>query len=253
MADHWSNPYRPLRITAHLASPVACVPGEVVLPLDGILEYASFQAGWPHVLKHHLGRYLPRIDSRDPANFLIPVKRWGHRDNPDWFWCASQAEFPGGLTIDRSHWNKRFDGTRPEFEDHLSFEGRRGKVVISSGRYKSYHMPLCLLVAPRIEWHCLGAADGVGKLLQRISHLGHKRSQGWGEVLRWEIHAARHDRSLFRADGSPARALPLSCLPELGAHADPDMVATAPVRSPAWHASRRRHCLVPRPLAPSEI
>lgn len=251
MPSYWNDPYRPLRVVAHMTGPVAIVPGEPVLPLDALLEYAAFQARWPAVFKPAGGgRMLPRLSSSDPANFCIPIKRHGHKVDPDWFWCASWAVFPAGFEQDRQHWNRRFDGADPELTHHLDFGGRRGNIPVALGRYKAYHMPICLVVAPVIEWHCLGAADGVATLLTGITHLGHKRSQGWGEVRSWEVWPAREDRSLFDADGAPARALPMSYFSR---RQSPDPAwrrLHCAIRSPSWHPSRRRECACPAvPLA----
>lgn len=245
--SEWKEAFRPLRVVAHLASPVAAIPGEPLLPLDGILEYAAFALGWPGVDRKGQSNRTPlRPLHEQPTNFLLPLKRHGHRADPDWFWFASWASFPGGYTTDRVHWNKRFDGADPVLTERLDYQGRRGKADIGAGRYKSYHMPMCLVVAPCLQWHCLGAADGVARLLAAIHQLGHKRSQGFGEVRKWELFAARQDYSLLDAQGRPARALPASQF------SDGDRRHTG-LRAPYWHPSRRRECVTPAMPAPGEI
>lgn len=253
----WKDAYRPLKVTAWLRTPLALLP-HAGLPLDGILEYAAFTIGrrrqanaaskrqrdrgeWPAVLQyrdpHDPGRWLPTI-TNEPVNFVLPVKRWGHRDNPDWYWLASWQSYPDGFELDRAHWNRRFDGCDPELSDWLNFGGRRGAVPMTAGRYKSYHMPMALIVAPRLEWYCIGAADGVSLLLREITNLGHKRSQGLGEVIHWRVEVAREDWSCWR-DGRPMRALPAP---------EPDTAHRCgweAIRSPYWHPSRRRLCLLP--------
>lgn len=257
----WHDDYRPLRVVAHLRSPIAMLPDEA-LPLDGILEYAAFTVGrrrqanaiggkrqrercaWPAVLQYRdpvdPSRWLPTI-TNEPLNFALPVKRWGHRANPDWYWCASWAFFPDGFELDRAHWNRRADFADPEMGEHVNFGGRTERISISSGRYKSYHMPMCLVVAPRVEWYCFGALDGVTMLLREITNLGHKRGAGWGEIARWEILAMRDDWSCWRGD-APARALP----DEPGEYRR----GYAPIRSPAWHPSRKRLCILPPARVP---
>lgn len=257
----WSDDYRPLRVVAHMAAPVACVPGEPFLPLDAMLEYSAFRLGLPPVLKpdparagQH-SRYVPRLSGSDPANFVLPLKRFGHKDDPDWCWRASWGKWLGGYEIDRQHWNKRFDGCVPGLGDHLDFGSRRGSVPVSSGRYKSYHMPLCLMVGRAIEWQCLGACDGVAQLLREIHHLGHKRGQGWGEVKRWEVCPSRVDLSFADEQGAPARALPVSYFTR-GLDGFPPLSPDWPrmacaIRAPSWHPSRRRECVVPAFPAPA--
>lgn len=256
----WTGDYRPLRVRAYMASALSILPHEG-LPLDGILEAAAHVEsgrildakraaggkvfvngdGWPTVRQYcrvtERGEWwLSKLNESTPINYALPVKRCGHRGDPDWFWCCSWATFPEGMETDRTHWNRRFDGNVPELGPHLDFGDRRGSISMASGRYKSYHMPLCLVVAPVVEWFCLGALDGVMRLLKEITHLGKKRSQGHGEVLRWQVWPAREDWSCWR-DGRPMRALPDQVGDfERGAHA---------IRPPSWHHARRRACILP--------
>jgi len=233
----WNTDYRPLRITATLAGPIAMLPHDG-LPLDSVLEFAAFRQGWQEVLQHYDAngeRYLPRMEN-EPANFILPVKRIGHKVDPDWYWSASWVEFPEGYEVDRVHWNRRFDGADAQLGKHLTFMGRSEKINVTSGRYKAYHMPMCLIVAPIAQWFCLGTYDGIAQLLQSVTHLGKKRSQGYGEVLRWTVEACREDYSCWR-DGQPMRAVP-----------DQPGNFTRQyhgIRPPYWHHLRRRFCITP--------
>lgn len=241
---HWSGLYRPLRIVAHLSSPIAMLPHDA-LPLDGILEYAAFRVGLPPV-RQYIGpegirRSLPRLTDKDPANWILPVKRQKHKCDPDWYWSASWVEFSDGFEVDRTHWNRRFDGGAADLSRHLTFMGKSEKVTVSAGRYKSYHMPMCLMVARTAQWWCLGAVDGVAQLLSEIHQIGHKRSQGYGVVNRWEIWPARQDYSCWR-DGRPMRALP----DQEGDYRR----GWQAIRAPHWHSSRRRLCILPDERVP---
>lgn len=245
VANLWTGSYRPLRVTAYLASPVAMLPHDA-LALDGILEYAAFTLDWPTVLpyvaKPGQKRVLPRLTDKDPANWRLPVKRLGHKGDPDWYWAASWAVFPDGFTVDRTHWNRRFDGGHAGLSRHLNFGSKSEKVCVSAGRYKSYHMPMCLITASSLQWWCVGAVDGLAKLLSEIRQLGHKRSQGYGEIRRWEIYPSQEDYSCWQ-NGLPMRALPdREGDYRRGWHS---------IRAPNWHSSRKRLCVLPAPRLPN--
>jgi CRISPR type IV-associated protein Csf3 len=228
----WVDDYRPLLVRAYLGSPIAMLPHDG-MPLDGILEAAASKIGrrllsgarlhangrplnrprdgWPVVLQYRretpTGTVWTGCLDDGKVNYVLPVKRSGHRGDPDWLWHCSWAVFPRGYELDRTHWNKRFDGGDAALDHYLTFGGRSERINPKAGRYRSYHQPLPLLIAPLVEWYCLGAADGLTLLLAQITHLGKKRGYGNGEVLRWELWPLREDWSLWR-DGRPMRALP---------------------------------------------
>ena len=237
------NDYEPLKIAADMAAPIVMFPHDA-LPLDGMLEWAAFKSRAPVIQRYLLGseangrQPLPSINQQ-AFNFKIPVKRVGHKEDSDWYWAASWAQFPEGYETDKSHWNRRFDGGQPGLGEYLDFQGRSEKISVSSGRYKGYHHPLSLVVTPRVEWYCLGDAEGIAKLLTKITHLGKKRSQGWGEVLRWSIYKSDRDRSQWSDAGRPMRALP---------HRQGDYRrGFHGIRPPYWHHQVKRDLILPDP------
>lgn len=233
--------YRPLRITAHMGAPIVMLPHES-LPLDGVLEWAASKSRAEVVQRDLLPRdkrgrrRLPPI-TQQAFNFKIPVKRIGHKDDPDWHWAASWAQFPDGFETDKAHWNKRADFGDPALSSHLTFGGKSEKVNLSSGRYKSYHVPLSLVCADRVEWYVLGDHERIARLLRKITHLGKKRAYGFGETLKWSIHATDRDRSCWSDDGRPMRALPN----REGNYRR----LNHGIRAPYWHHQTKRLVIVP--------
>lgn len=236
------KPYLPLIVEALMAGPIAMQPDDG-LPLDGILEYAAYLANAPVIQREFLPaatnrrRALPNIHEQ-AINFKIPVKRIGHKDDPDWHWSASWAEFPDGYELDRTHWNKRTDFSKPGLWPHVDWQGKSEKVNVASGRSKGYHMPMTLVVAPRVRWYAMGCPERIAGLLTRITHLGHKRGQGWGEVARWSIRRSARDYSRWR-DGRPMRVLP----DRKGSY----QRRFCGLRPPYWHRQNQGDYIVPDP------
>ena len=57
-----------------------------------------------------------------------------------------------------------------------------------------------------MRWYAVGNIDKVNALLESVTHLGKKVSQGWGRVNRWEVEPWAHDWSVFRQE--VMRAIP---------------------------------------------
>jgi CRISPR type IV-associated protein Csf3 len=185
----------PLRITAHLRTGVVA---DRWLPLDAILLYqANRQALGPEVATLPGG-----IDTQGASTLPLEIIHPGRKI---WYYACSWAQpQPWWVAEGRDHWNKRFD---QGFAYMVDFEGRRGKVIIEQGRYKAYHMPVFYRVADRVEWYCVGDKARVGELLSTMTHLGKKRSQGWGRVIQWKVEPWMEDWSVWR-DGELTRGVP---------------------------------------------
>jgi len=122
---------------------------------------------------------------------------------------------PGGWWIaeGKDHWNKRFDS---RFMDLVDFGSRRGKIIVEQGRYKAYHMPVFYYAALRIEWYAVGDRAEIERLLCCVTHLGKKRSQGYGRVIRWEVEPIEQDWSIWK-DGRLTRGVPANDVSGKGA------------------------------------
>lgn len=217
----------PLHIRAYLRSGVVA---DKYLPLDGVLLYQAHRAALGVQLFTIPGEYSAQGGCTLPLGIVHPGKG-------KWYYQCSWAQWSHDIE-GRDHWNKRFDsGLAVTLVD---FAGRRGKVIIEQGRYKSYHMPLFYRAALWVEWYALGDAAEIGHLLSTVTHLGKKRSQGWGRVYRWEISGIKEDYSVWR-DGHLMRGIP----PEDAADKGPVNLAHYGIRPSYWKASNQMMLAVP--------
>lgn len=185
----------PLKVTAHLRAGVVC---DRWLPLDAILLY--------QVCREQLGTQMATLPGGEAKGEDVPMPLAViHSGEMYWYYACSWAQpQPWWLAEGKDYWNKRFDD---KFAHLVDFCGRRGKVLIEQGRYKSYHMPVFYRVASKVDWYCVGDGGEIARLLSTVTHLGKKRSQGWGRVIRWEVQSWPHDWSVWR-DGKLTRGVP---------------------------------------------
>ncbi len=185
--------YEPLMITAQFRTGVVA---DRWLPLDAIL-YAQ-------ACRRELGPQLVTIPGGDDPDVPIPVAVI-HPDTTYWYYACSWAQpQPWWVAKGRDYWNKRFDS---RFADLVDFGGRRGKVIIEQGKYKAYHMPIFYLVGHQAKWNCVGDKAEIEALLSTVTHVGKKRSQGWGRVIRWKVETWPENWSVWR-DGQLTRGVP---------------------------------------------
>lgn len=245
--------FQPLRVTAYLANSIGMTRPQD-LALDGILG--------AQVIKQHYGlQYYHLPDPKEHLKFVrLPFALRGSpsnaveqaetgfvlwdsathtRDESLWYWSCSSAQ----MTVDArdtSHWVKRFR-TKPALSDHIDFKGKREKVLIEQGRFKAYYMPLPLLVAEKIEWYAYGNAEQIDRLLWPVIAIAKKRSQGKGEVLRWQVEPIPNDCSEWR-DGRLMRPIP-GPLVDL-ATVTPHDIQHCAFRAPQWHPLNQAMCVV---------
>jgi CRISPR type IV-associated protein Csf3 len=96
----------------------------------------------------------------------------------------SFAQWPEHTVESKTFFTKQ---NRLRFQHMVDFRGKRGKIETKSGRYKPLHVHVHARHALYIDWYCTGHRAEIEDLLRFCTHLGKKSSQGWGEVLRWEI------------------------------------------------------------------
>ena len=68
-------------------------------------------------------------------------------------------------------------------------------------------MPLVILSTPEMIFYARGDRRQIESLLNHISHIGKKSSQGFGEIREWKVETVEQDWSLWK-DGQPMRAIP---------------------------------------------
>lgn len=217
----------PLRITAQMQDGrVATMDGH--LPLDGLLAAAWMRRHYPDAYYNPSSHML----TNDLIVPDLPLERRGEGD--DWYWAASfnTAESQGEYVL---HWHKRFDD---HLEKYIDFRGRRGRIDAKSGKYKAYRMPLVIQLFDQLVWYAYGDRDEVQSLLNTLTHIGKKTSQGLGLVDYWIVEPWHEDWSEV-ANGRVTRSLPH--LPG-GAQGVKRQYG---IRSPYWHREHQRVCYVP--------
>ena len=199
MSKH-SKAHVPVKVTAHLASPLA---GDSALRLDGLLEYALS-------LYHPKGvpGYKITRDGPPPAPGEIPIplrREWlgGHLVG-----CCSDAILEAPAAEGVEHVNKRIG------VEHAGLLAPSSRLVVSTTNSwtKSYRLPLRVRVVPRVCWFAVGDRREIQRALARHVHaLGKKISIGYGRVKAWEVERTDADWSWFAP--SPAGPVLMATLP----------------------------------------
>lgn len=209
-----------MRITAW---PRCGIQSDKYLPLDGILHASMMR----------------RTFGAEDVTVAGDMAQWGgqHGSIPlqrksaggVWFYACSFADWGDVWADDTGFWAKRFDQASA---DLIDFDGRRGKIDVSSGLYKGYQMPVYTRSALRVYWYAVGDMERVRDLLSDVTHIGKKTSQGYGRINLWDVEAWPHDWSMWR-DGKPTRAIPAQDGALYG------------VRPPYWRAANQTTCTLP--------
>lgn len=178
-----SLPMRPLEICIEMRVPFSSTEE---IRLDGILSYLA--------LKDFLGDDFYCMKDKDktlPAPLPIEKVNSG-TDN--WFWKCSFSK----AKIEKEEivtWKKRWD---EENEDLVKKpEKREIRINHKQGFFKAYQMPIVLKSSKKLLFCCVGNEEELSKLLKKITHIGKKRSQGYGEVKSFSIVDPEKDWSLW--------------------------------------------------------
>lgn len=219
-----------IKVTAHISTPVAGAP-----PLDSLLEYeVARRAG-----------ISGKIDRRSPVpdygSVPVPIAM-GRIGGMLVARCTSPILSPHDEYTE--HFAKRLDVSRSIMVE----EPKRRIVSTGSGALKAYRLPLRLRDASRIVWFAVARRKSVFRLVRSIKSIGHKRSQGFGKVSRWDVERCDEvgDVTWFaKSDSGQVLMRPLPLCSELPA----DMVGAArdfgAVQPPYWHPDRNIERVVP--------
>lgn len=170
---------RPLRVTAKLASGMAC---QYPLALDGLLAaLVAAREDYPP----------PSLETRVPPPESLPLL-W----HPAGCHHASQAHLVVG-SYETIRWSRKAPAL------HELAELTSADKVQLGGRWKAYWMPLrkVLPVGMTLTWWAVGDPVGVAELLRHCFALGQKRNAGHGWVSRWTVEPWAEDWSLTRPEG----------------------------------------------------
>jgi hypothetical protein len=200
---------RPVKVTAHLVSPLALSPDGQAPFLDAICEWA-LSCKMRTIEECSDGRHaLDRTRRRGqeverPGMIPIPIERITVDGLPIPL-CSSgiYAETPQRV----EHYSRRFPTERAS----MLAPDERGVMQTSGGTFKSFRLPLRIVDTDRVVWFA-AIRERPGRLRQLVSKvhgIGKKTSQGYGTVWRWEVEPIERDLSWW-ADGVLMRPLPAS-------------------------------------------
>lgn len=128
------------------------------------------------------------------------------RDDAHWWYAVSSPRLLGVAGRERRHFHRRFDDG---LERHLEVGVKR--VQTSAGPYKNARLFDTRTICRGVEWHVVGDAEALRRILAKVSQIGARRGVGYGEVVEWIV-----------ADGGDAeearfrRPLPAAFAAQLG-------------------------------------
>ena len=108
----------------------------------------------------------------------------------------------------------------------IELAGRKFKINAGPDRNRMVRFPVTM--TSRIRWAAIADAADLQDALNKITHLGANRAQGYGQVGAWALKPSRGNPLAWQ--GTSLRALPADWL------VDPPSPIPHPVRPPYWHA-----------------
>lgn len=218
-----------LQIVAHLSSPLTTYD-DWSPSLDALVEYQ---------LLDRLGLLAPNPTETDIEELLpvlfkeMPIEKKVLRD--EWYWAVSSPHYKEEYR-QTQRYRKRWDYQ----EHHLEWGKKRAKVSGSEGHFKAYDLPRYDRTIRSVHWFCVGDESRIHELLKNVTHIGKKRSQGCGQVYRWEVAPFVDDWHLWRGE-SLARPIPIGMI------SPPKEVNIMNWgwRPPTWLAANKSLCYMP--------
>jgi CRISPR type IV-associated protein Csf3 len=218
-----------LQIIAHMATPLVAYD-DWSPSLDALIEYQ---------LLDRLDLITPNPTASDAEKNLplifaeMPIAR--NILNDEWYWAVSSPHY-----IENHQQTQRYRKRWDKQELHLNWGKKRAKVSGSEGHFKNYDLPRYDREAQTIRWFCLGDAAKISELLLNVTHIGKKRSQGCGQVYKWEVLPFKHDWHLWRGEHL-ARPMPVNIIKQPPAI---NMMQWG-WRPPTWLAANKSMCYMP--------
>lgn len=187
----------PLCITLYLR-PGGRIAGYDPLNLDNLLARCV-------VDEATAGMGLPN----EPGAYRLPVPLkclWRSQQGYP-LWAATPFYPVSDCVADVAYWHKRAQSGQ-----FTRTKSGRFSIRATQGRWMERRVPLPTQVCDIWQATCIGDAAEIARLLQPLSHVGKRRSSGFGEVLRWEVGPGAF---VLVRDGRLTRAMPALALPEL--------------------------------------
>ena len=169
-----------LQITAFMATSIA-ITDKWSPNLDALLYWLWL---------NERGLANPNANAKNFIKAEIPIKEVEEKGFSFYAVSSPLYQTKSKFTI---RYRKRWDNQ----DKHLNWGNKKAKVDTSQGQFKNGDLPLLLVETKRIDWFCVGCKDEIERLLSSCTHLGKKRSQGKGQVLRWQIKLIECDHSLY--------------------------------------------------------
>ncbi len=159
--------------------------------LDAILGY------W--MLREQLGEAAFTAGAADAANLSavegLPLERIEH---DAWWWYACSAPIYTEAAQTLRYYHRRFDAQAAERHAAIT----RKRVEVKAGPYKASRLNQVVHTCGGVQWHVVGDASEIRRLLRRCSAIGAKVGAGFGAVAEWtveeggDLHTALYHRPL---------------------------------------------------------
>lgn len=226
---------QPLKIVAEMLTPLA-VSDDWTPNLESVLEWLILEEQQMIVANP---TEQDVTNSQSTVDKFMPISKGYLKD--DWYWQVSSPCYYY-LTEQtdriRKKWNPGVDSPSPDWGK------RKAKWQTSEGPEKSYDLPLYFRIAKTITWYCVGKPNELKRYLLQCSHLGKKRSIGYGAVSQWSIEPIAEDRHLIYQNHL-MRPIPTEYAESLNIKQWQYNVRNWGWRPPAWLPSNKRRCAMP--------
>lgn len=219
-----------LQITAWLSAPLA-VMDDWTPQLEGLLMYYWLDRlglNYPNPTAEQVAQV-----SHSLVNF--PIKK---HDKDGFYFCS--APIYSYVVDQQSRYRKRWT---PDQDGTINWGKRRAKFSTSEGAEKSYDLPLFLRLTHRIDWYCVGEAEAIQQLLIPVKGIGKKRSQGFGQIAKWDVVKIDNDWSVVK-DSVLMKPLPGYILEYLRIKKNYNMMQWG-WKPPAWLIENQSLCYMP--------
>lgn len=162
-----------MRVTAELRGPL---PVGAYMPphLSGLLA-------WAVVTEATEGRGVPTPEGSEGYDIPLPLTCLWRDEGGYPFWAASAMTPMGESVRDVVYLHKRAQG------GGWTLSPKGWRVNTSAGRYMERRVPAPVEVAGAWTGYAHGDPVEAARLLKSVTHLGRKRSIGWGEIHAWRV------------------------------------------------------------------
>lgn len=224
-----------LKITAELVSPIVHT-GYKEFPLDSLLANAVLGQRWENF--ETKDKRLTR--SNIPEDLSLPLDEF--TIGKESIYCSSFAIYNSESKEGKSFWAKHFPY---EYSNLLNKREGDRKICATGGRFRSYMMPMMMIIANRIIWFVRGDKQEIRKLLFRITGIGKKCAYGYGYIAEWKIKEIDKDYSILYDAGD--KYILMRNIPDLPKLDKPieNRKGYYAIKPPYWHPYWKRECYMP--------